>query len=75
MLKSIATVSLGGSLQQKLSAVASAGFAGVEIFEADLLSFGGNAKELRDIIGGLGLKIVAFRLLRGRTQETEIYAR
>ena len=41
MKLSIATVSLSGDLNEKLEAVAAAGFKGVEIFEADLLSFDG----------------------------------
>ena len=41
MLTSIATVSLSGSLDQKLEAIAKAGYAGVEIFESDLLGFDG----------------------------------
>ena len=36
MRKSIATVSLSGSLEQKLQAIAAAGFDGVELFENDL---------------------------------------
>lgn len=37
MRKSIATVSISGSLTEKLDAIARAGFDGVEIFENDLL--------------------------------------
>ena len=39
MQTSIATVSLSGGLAEKLEAIAAAGFAAVEIFESDLLSF------------------------------------
>ena len=42
MLTSIATVSLSGDLQEKLDAIAAAGFDGVEIFENDLLTFDGS---------------------------------
>ena len=38
MRKSIATVSLSGTLAEKLTAIAGAGFDGVEIFENDLLA-------------------------------------
>ena len=38
MQRSIATVSLSGTLPEKLEAIAAAGFDGVEIFENDLLS-------------------------------------
>ncbi len=39
--KSIATVSLSGTLPEKLEAAAAAGFDGVELFEHDLLTFDG----------------------------------
>ncbi len=39
MKTSIATVSISGDLQQKLGAIAKAGFDGVEIFENDFLTF------------------------------------
>ena len=35
MLRSIATVSLGGTLRRSCEAIAAAGFDGVEIFEND----------------------------------------
>ena len=41
MQTAIATVSLSGTLDEKLEAIAAAGFKGVEIFENDLLSFNG----------------------------------
>ena len=41
---SIATVSLSGSLDEKLRAIAAAGFDAVEIFENDLLSFNGSPR-------------------------------
>ena len=40
-VRSIATVSLSGSLDEKLRAIAAAGYDAVEIFENDLLSFNG----------------------------------
>jgi 4-hydroxyphenylpyruvate dioxygenase len=42
--RSIATVSLSGSLDEKLRAIAAAGFDAVEIFENDLLSFNGSPR-------------------------------
>ena len=42
MKTSIATVCLSGGLREKLHAIAAAGFRGVEIFENDLLSYGGS---------------------------------
>jgi len=46
MLTSIATVSLSGDLQEKLDAIAAAGFDGVEIFENDLLTFDGSPEDV-----------------------------
>ncbi|MGI4954196.1 MAG: hypothetical protein ACRYGM_20525, partial [Janthinobacterium lividum] len=52
--KCIATVCLSGTLAEKLEAAAAAGFDGVEIFEADLLAFGGSPADVRSICEGLG---------------------
>ena len=64
MQTSIATVSLSGGLAEKLEAIAAAGFTGVEIFESDLLSFNGTAKDVARIVASLGLKIVTFQPFR-----------
>jgi 4-hydroxyphenylpyruvate dioxygenase len=64
MQTSIATVSLSGGLAEKLEAIAAAGFAGVEIFESDLLSFNGTARDVARIVASLGLKIVTFQPFR-----------
>ena len=61
---SIATVSLGGSLVEKLSAIAKAGFEGVEIFEADVLAHEASPREIGDIVRDYGLDIVAFQPFR-----------
>ena len=61
---SIATVSLSGSLPEKLDAAASVGFDGVEIFENDLLTFDGSPAEVRRIAEGLGLAITLFQPFR-----------
>ena len=45
----IATVSLSGTLNEKLEAIAKAQFRGVEMFENDLLSFNGTPAEIRRI--------------------------
>jgi 4-hydroxyphenylpyruvate dioxygenase len=64
MKTSIATVCLSGRLEEKLEAVAAAGFRGVEIFEADLLAYSGTpadaAKQMRD----LGLQVTTFQPFR-----------
>ncbi|HAY48497.1 MAG TPA: 3-keto-5-aminohexanoate cleavage protein, partial [Thalassospira sp.] len=64
MLTSIATVSLSGDLQEKLDAIAAAGFDGVEIFENDLLSFDGSPADVGKTIRDLGLKLVTFQPFR-----------
>ena len=64
MQTSIATVSLAGGLAEKLEAIAAAGFAGVEIFESDLLSFNGTPKDVARMVAALGLKIVTFQPFR-----------
>lgn len=64
LLKSIATVSLSGTLPEKLDAAAAIGFDGVEIFENDLLSFDGSPDEVRRIALGLGLTITLFQPFR-----------
>ena len=46
MQTAVATVSLPGPLDEKLAAIAAAGFRGVEIFENDLLSFNGTPAEV-----------------------------
>jgi 4-hydroxyphenylpyruvate dioxygenase len=61
---SIATVSLSGSLDEKLRAIAAAGFDAVEIFENDLLSFNGSPRDVRKLCSDLGLAICAFQPFR-----------
>jgi hypothetical protein len=46
MQTAVASVSLPGPLDEKLAAIAAAGFRGVEIFENDLLSFNGTPAEV-----------------------------
>jgi 4-hydroxyphenylpyruvate dioxygenase len=62
--RSIATVSLSGTLPDKLEAAASVGFEGVEIFENDLLTFDGSPEEIRRIAADLGLAITIFQPFR-----------
>lgn len=64
MQKAIATVSLSGTLDEKLAAIAAAKFGGVEIFENDLLSFNGGPTDVRRMCEDLGLKIIAFQPFR-----------
>jgi 4-hydroxyphenylpyruvate dioxygenase len=62
--KSIATVSISGTLPEKLEAAAAVGFDGVEIFENDLLTFDGSPADVRRIAEGLGLAITIFQPFR-----------
>ena len=64
MLRSIATVSISGTLLEKLNAIRSAGFDGVEIFENDLLYFDGSPQDVRRIADDLGLRIMLFQPFR-----------
>ncbi|UZE50770.1 bifunctional sugar phosphate isomerase/epimerase/4-hydroxyphenylpyruvate dioxygenase family protein [Rhodopseudomonas sp. P2A-2r] len=61
---SIATVSLSGALDEKLRAIAAAGYHEVEIFEADLLSYSGSPREIGQMCRDLGLTICAFQPFR-----------
>ena len=47
MRTSIATVSISGEFPEKLAAIAKAGFAGVEIFENDFLTYDASPREVR----------------------------
>ena len=78
--RSIATVSLSGSLDEKLRATASAGFGAVEIFENDLLSFNGSPRDVGKLCRDLGLEICAFQPFRDfegmpQPQRTRNFAR
>jgi 4-hydroxyphenylpyruvate dioxygenase len=64
MQRSIATVSLSGTLPEKLEAIAAAGFDGVEIFENDLLYYDGSPSEIRKRCADLGLAITLFQPFR-----------
>jgi 4-hydroxyphenylpyruvate dioxygenase len=63
-VRSIATVCLSGSLDEKLRAIAAAGFDAVEIFENDLLSFNGSPRDVAQLCRDLGLSICAFQPFR-----------
>ena len=64
MHRSIATVSLSGTLRQKLEAVAAARFDGIELFENDFIQFAGSAGDLRTIAADLGLSIDLYQPFR-----------
>ena len=76
----IATVSLSGTLNEKLEAIAKAQFRGVEMFENDLLSFNGTPAEIRRMIEDLGLRTITFQPFRDfegmpEPQRAKVFAR
>jgi 4-hydroxyphenylpyruvate dioxygenase len=64
MKTSIATVSLSGSLTEKLHACAAAGFDGVELFEPDLIANDHSPEEIRALARRLGLSLDLYQPLR-----------
>ncbi|MEW2400662.1 TIM barrel protein [Streptomyces sp. NPDC046862] len=64
MRTSIATVSLSGSLTEKLTAASRAGFDGVEIFENDLLASPLTPEDIRARCADLGLGIDLYQPMR-----------
>jgi 4-hydroxyphenylpyruvate dioxygenase len=61
---SIATVSLSGSLEQKLAAAAHTGFDAVELFEPDLIASRLRPRAVRDLAAELGLAIPMYQPFR-----------
>jgi 4-hydroxyphenylpyruvate dioxygenase len=61
---SVATVSIGGTLPEKLRVIAAAGFEGVEIFEADVLAHEDPPAAIGAMVRDHGLEIVAFQPFR-----------
>jgi 4-hydroxyphenylpyruvate dioxygenase len=64
MRRSIATVSLSGTLPEKLEAIAIAHFDGVEIMDNDLLFFNGSPRDARGMASDVGLTIDLFQPFR-----------
>jgi len=64
MIRSIATVSIGGALEEKLKTIAAAGFDAVEIFENDFTCFDGSARDVARMCSDLGLSICALQPFR-----------
>ena len=63
-LTSIATVSLSGSLEAKIDAIAKAGFDGIEIFESDLLGCFLSPQQIRELCEERFLSIDLFQPFR-----------
>jgi 4-hydroxyphenylpyruvate dioxygenase len=64
MKTSIATVSISGSLVEKLEAIARAGFDGIEIFEQDFIAHDGPPRDVGRMIRDQGLEITLFQPFR-----------
>ncbi len=64
MRSSIATVSVSGTLEQKLIAIAAAGYDAVEIFETDLLSCAASPREIARQLRDLGLTCALYQPFR-----------
>jgi 4-hydroxyphenylpyruvate dioxygenase len=62
--KTIATVCLSGTLEDKLVAAAHAGFRGIELFEPDLVASTLSPKQVRERCEELGLQIVLYQPFR-----------
>lgn len=64
MKTSIATVSISGTLERKLQAIAAAGFDGAEVFENDLLSTHLSARNVAAMMTDMGLACTMFQPFR-----------
>lgn len=64
MHRSVATVSLSGTLEEKLASAARAGFDGVELFEDDLIASPRSPAQIRDQADQLGLSIDLYQPFR-----------
>lgn len=64
MRTSIATVSVSGTLEQKLTAIAAAGYDAIEIFEQDLLSCPLSPREIARRLEDLGLSCALYQPFR-----------
>lgn len=64
MKTSIATVSISGSFAEKLTAIATAGFDGIEIFEQDFIASDFTPAEVGQMVRDAGLTITLFQPFR-----------
>ncbi|MCH2095283.1 MAG: sugar phosphate isomerase/epimerase and 4-hydroxyphenylpyruvate domain-containing protein [Rhodobacteraceae bacterium] len=64
MQTSIATVSISGTLREKLMAIATAGFDGIEIFEQDFIADQASPRAIGEMIRDHGLNITLFQPFR-----------
>src|SRR5436190_6856538 len=71
MRKCIATVSLSGTLSEKLDAIAAARFDAIEVFENDLIYFQGSPENLREMATDRGLGIDLYQPFRDLDAATD----
>lgn len=64
MKTAIATVTIAGDLSEKLTAIAAAGFDGIEIFEQDFITFDGAPSDVGKMVQDHGLSIDLFQPFR-----------
>ena len=64
MKTSIATVSISGTLAEKVEAIAAAGYDSIELFEHDFIAFDGSPREVGRMVRDHGLEISMFQPLR-----------
>ncbi|NKX45962.1 bifunctional sugar phosphate isomerase/epimerase/4-hydroxyphenylpyruvate dioxygenase family protein [Roseicyclus persicicus] len=64
MKTSIATVSISGTLEEKIEAIAAAGFSGIEIFEQDFIADARSPREVGARIRDAGLELMLFQPFR-----------
>lgn len=64
MKTSIATVSISGTLIEKLEAISAAGFDGIEIFEQDFLTHDGSPRDVGRMIRDHGMEVTLFQPFR-----------
>lgn len=64
MIPSMATVTLGGSLPDRLNAIAQSGFQAVELFDTDLEAFDGGIASIKQLLSDTGLHAASYFPLR-----------
>lgn len=64
MRRCISSLSLSGSLEDKIIAAAQAGYAGIEIFREDIVGFPGKPEDIAQVAKDEGIAIVSLQSLR-----------
>ena len=64
MKTGIATVSISGNLDEKIEAIAAAGFSGIEIFEQDFIADARSPREVGARVRAAGLEVLLFQPFR-----------